>query len=85
MSDAVCFGYNRTDCADVLWVPVVKSAFGPLYEQRDVYGRVTKQVQLKDWLEHLVKNQTRLCRIWIKYEDGTEKCVFWYEQGELTL
>lgn len=40
---------------------------------------------LREKLRALVDNERRLCRIWVRYEDGAQRCVYWYEHGQLEI
>lgn len=83
------FGFNRTDIGHYnkprAWIPVVNLLSGPAYAKYDVHGKVLEYTPLKAWLEHIIKNQERLCRIWVLYSDGKQECVYYYEQDILKL
>lgn len=83
------FGFNRTDSKNQQkpdgWYPVVQSDDGPQHQFLDVFGKVFKSYKLIDWLKHLVENQRRLCRIWVRYADGKQKCVYWYQADVLDM
>lgn len=86
MQNITHFGYNRTDAGSHLkplgWSPVIKSDSGPLVVRRDAFGMLETSVPLLDHLNHLIDHQKRLCRIWVRLSSGTERCVYWYEEGK---
>jgi hypothetical protein len=38
---------------------------------------------LRPLLEELVDREPRLCRIWVRYEDSSVRCVYWWERDLL--
>lgn len=65
------------------WIPVEQSKVGPTYVQYDVYSRVECITPLREYLQKLIANTSRLCRIWLLV-DGNRKCVYWYKDGILS-
>jgi hypothetical protein len=72
MKQVTHFGFNRTDAGHYLR----PTGWTPVEQAPRPW---------REWLQHLVEHQRRLCRIWVRFNTGEQACVYWYEQGELTL
>jgi hypothetical protein len=55
----------------------------PIYVRRGYGGDFVSEIPLRDHLLWLIEKQSRLCRIYVTYGDGFQKCIYWYEQNVL--
>lgn len=65
----VAYGYNHTHIGH--------------HMTPNAWRKVSKDKPLREVLQHLVDNERRLCRIWVKYEDESVRCVYWWERDVL--
>lgn len=71
------FGYNRTDSPNHFQPDGWRSLY------LDNQGKPAhffggKFITPHGWFTHLIVEQRRLCAIWVKFSDGSIKCVYHY-------
>ncbi len=82
-SPVVAVGYNRTDAGDHM-TPSMRLPVAFDEERGLVVDSGARSYSLSEYLDRLVENQRRLCRVWLLTEDGQQHCCYWYEQDEIS-
>ena len=89
----VAFGYNLIHIGHhnkpQALVPLSQVNGKPVYRRYSINRKgewfIEKEWDLKEYLQHLIDVYPRLNRIWVQTSDGDLRCVYWYQQGDLTL
>jgi hypothetical protein len=89
----VAFGFNLIHIGHhnkpQALVPLAQVNSKPVYRCYSINRKgvwfVEKEWDLKEYLQYLIDVYPRLNRIWVQNSEGNLRCVYWYQQGVLTL